>query len=95
MLLLVPSVNIYFYSDGLSNTYLYYKYGIFNFVFKVVANKILLKMVYFCVLGDFNLGEQKKKHHELVNCLPGVLGLFCGSSTRCLGWTAVCDCDVS
>ena len=31
------------------------------------------------------------------NCLPDVLGLsvFCGPSTRCVGWSAVSDCDIS
>ena len=28
-------------------------------------------------------------------CLPGVSWLLCGSSSRCLGLSAVCDCDFS
>ena len=30
-------------------------------------------------------------------CLPAVLwlSLFCGSSSRCMGWSAVCDCGIS
>ena len=53
---------------------------------------------FFCDLSSFSIIlVRRRKLVVYFKCLPGVLRLlvFCGSSSRYVGWSEVCDCGIS